>query len=635
MSSHAAAAGSSSRPARVAAVAGEDHRRQQEAASRARARALHAADGGDWGEGSGAASADDSDAEAEQQRLQLAVQQQQQQLAAGVAAQSLVASIFAAPAVDSAVVAAQAHRALIQQQMDTLRQQLDALPPAPAVAAAAGAAGPAAAPSVAAVWNAVAAAAADAAPAAGASAEVAAAAVPRRDVPVPGASAAALGANPMAVNPEVEALRAEAAALRQQLQQQQRQQSLAPAAPDLTAVFIAMQQHQQLLIAASEKRQEQAAARTIMLQALGACPTFNGKAAPGSTGSLQAHEWILKAREYFNNRDEAMGITHATVESDRARVISAVAALIGDAHRWYSTLPEAEKPRTWNAFEHCMRERYCNGAAEERLRLDVLTNFVAAAARIREKMSFTALESYLARFQEIASGIPDSFCTIHSKLTLLAQGLPLRYAETIMKEDAKRPVPALHEVARTILVKASFKEGAAAYGGGSGATAVNSICEASPEDIALCAAAFGVSRSEASSYFASPEGWVAHSTDGMAAPGPSVAAAAHTQSGPLADAVVAQLLAAFAARAPGAGGSKGPPGQAQRRNMPSDVAKDVPEALATARKEAGLCIKCGVEWYVPGGKGHNSRTCKKAADKATTAPEGTKRAGPKPKSSDF
>ena len=42
--------------------------------------------------------------------------------------------------------------------------------------------------------------------------------------------------------------------------------------------------------------------------------------------------------------------------------------------------------------------------------------------------------------------------------------------------------------------------------------------------------------------------------------------------------------------------------------------KEVPHELSEARKKAGLCIKCGVAEYEPGGSGHNSRTCKAPAE---------------------
>ena len=54
--------------------------------------------------------------------------------------------------------------------------------------------------------------------------------------------------------------------------------------------------------------------------------------------------------------------------------------------------------------------------------------------------------------------------------------------------------------------------------------------------------------------------------------------------------------------------------------------KEIPQELFEARKKAGLCCKCGVAKYEPGGRGHNAATCKAAADKATSVAEGLKKA---------
>ena len=63
-----------------------------------------------------------------------------------------------------------------------------------------------------------------------------------------------------------------------------------------------------------------------------------------------------------------------------------------------------------------------------------------------------------------------------------------------------------------------------------------------------------------------------------------------------------------------------------RRNAPSGVLKELPRELAESRKKAGLCIKCGVAKYEPGGHGHNAVTCKAAVDKTTSVEEGRKKA---------
>ena len=52
----------------------------------------------------------------------------------------------------------------------------------------------------------------------------------------------------------------------------------------------------------------------------------------------------------------------------------------------------------------------------------------------------------------------------------------------------------------------------------------------------------------------------------------------------------------------------------------------VPAELIAARKEAGLCMKCGIHEYTPGSQGHNSNTCRANIDKTTSAAEGKKKA---------
>ena len=90
-----------------------------------------------------------------------------------------------------------------------------------------------------------------------------------------------------------------------------------------------------------------------------------------------------------------------------------------------------------------------------------------------------------------------------------------------------------------------------------------------------------------------------------------------------------RLLAAFTSRLASASSSSGPQGkaQSQRRNAPDHVRGDIPDGLFKERKAAGLCAKCGVAKYEGGHNGHNSRTCKAAADKTTSVTEGKKKAG--------
>ena len=88
----------------------------------------------------------------------------------------------------------------------------------------------------------------------------------------------------------------------------------------------------------------------------------------------------------------------------------------------------------------------------------------------------------------------------------------------------------------------------------------------------------------------------------------------------VASTVAAQLVAAGVLPRPdgagdrrrvgsGGGGSHRGPSQSPR------AAREVPEPLARARIAHGLCVRCGVAPYTTGPAGHNSNTCKSAADK--------------------
>ena len=385
-------------------------------------------------------------------------------------------------------------------------------------------------------------------------------------------------------------------------QQQQRAQS-APHV-DLGTLAAILQQQQ----AAQQQQQLQATAQLLSLQALGALPPFTGK---GAGTGLAALEWLQLVERYFAARETALGISAA--QADATRVMLAANALQEDAQRWYNALPVTGQPLTWRAFRDALRGRYSSVPAV-RVRLEQLRSFVDAARRLRERMTLEGLHGYTSRFQQLAGEIPDTHLTAHGKLELLARGLSTRLAELVLTEDARESPAPLHEVVQKVLAKAAFKELAGAQSSGS--------AEAMQLDaVSLCAAQFGVSREEAARYVEPGEGWAPHDTE----PGLSASPA----SGSAGDDAMERLLAAFTSRfSAAASGSSGPQskGQSQRRNVPRGVRADVPEELAKARRDAGLCIKCGVAKYEPGGKGHNSVTCKASVDKTTSAAEGRKKA---------
>ena len=418
------------------------------------------------------------------------------------------------------------------------------------------------------------------------------------------------------------------AALQHMLYQQQQQlqhlmatqQSQAAPVIDMSGLAAALQQQQaamQQQQAAMQQQQFQATAQLLSLQALGQLPAFTGKGA--STG-LAALEWLQHAERYFAAREAALGIN--AVQGDSMRATLAANTLQEDAQRWFNAIPLAARPTTWKAFRDALLGRYSSVPAV-RVRVEQLRSFVDAARRVRDKMTLEGWQSYMSRFQQLAGEIPDSHITAHGKLELLARGLPPRLAEAVLVEDAKDVPSPLHEIAQRVLAKAAFKE----YAGSVSSPAAAGRPEAMELDaIALCATQFGISREEAQRYVKPQEGWAVHETGPGSSPSPPTRSLeAHT------DAQMERLLAAFESRygkpAAAASGAGAPRPQSQRRNVPDGVRSDVPEALVTARREAGLCIKCGVVKYEGGGRGHNSRTCKAAVDKTTSAAEGKKKAG--------
>jgi hypothetical protein len=364
--------------------------------------------------------------------------------------------------------------------------------------------------------------------------------------------------------------------------------------------------------------QKQISAQTL-LQASGSLAAFHPKATPGAGVVLYTQEWIAKAESWFSVRERATGASGS--DADEARVLFAVNALEGEARRWYETVPSADKPKTWAAFVKALRDRYC-AVPDGRVRVDQLRQFVKSTAKVRNSLTLSGLQGLLNRFQELAAQIPSDYLTLHGKLAELAAALPAKYAETVLKEDAKEPPTELHTVAAMVLARAAVKEHSAAYSDGAAGSSVNAIGRA--DSIALAMNNFGIDRETASSWIEESEGWAPHDTDGKHA-GPTAAApAAGTAAADTA--MLSRLLAAFTASQHSA-----PKGDSQggnsRRGVPGDVAKQVPADLAAARKEAGLCIKCGVHKYEPGGKGHNSRTCRGAVDLKTSVADGKKKAG--------
>jgi hypothetical protein len=158
---------------------------------------------------------------------------------------------------------------------------------------------------------------------------------------------------------------------------------------------------------------------------------------------LAAREWLAHAEYYFTARESALGID--AVQGGPFRVHSARAALVDDALRWLTAMPQL--PADWAAFRTAFLQRFSSVPAAQ-VREAQLQRFVDAARRVREKLTVDGLQRYTTLFLQQAGEIPSERMTDATKRTLYAQGLPPRYAELVLTEDAGANPPPLHEVAQ-------------------------------------------------------------------------------------------------------------------------------------------------------------------------------------------
>jgi hypothetical protein len=389
---------------------------------------------------------------------------------------------------------------------------------------------------------------------------------------------------------------------------------------DVAALIRAMQESQMAAAELARRQQATTAAQQLVLRSLGELPLFSGK---GGDTTLLAQEWLQRAERFFAIREQALGID--AMLGDESRLLNAAYALQDDARRWYDALPK--QPSTWPAFRDAVKARFCS-VPSERIRVDRLTEFVEKAFRLRDKLNVQGMQAFTARFAQLAGEVPDEYLTQHHKFALLARGLPQRYAEVVMQEDAKKPLPALHEVINTVLSRAAFKHQAASYGGAS--TSSGSPIPINIDAISLAVATFGWTREEAGQHLSDKEGWAPYDTHGGHQGSSSGQGAGSASSGSqspttITSEQVTQLLAAFAAQSTRVGA--GPAARDAHHWSGGSNAKEVPADLARARQDAGLCIRCGVAKYEPGRDGHHARICQAPADKTTSAEDGIKQAG--------
>lgn len=386
--------------------------------------------------------------------------------------------------------------------------------------------------------------------------------------------------------------------------------------------------HQAIVADEARKQAAASAAQLLTLQSLGALPAFSGKGVADTT--LLANDWLGEVEDHFAEKEQALGVSAA--QGDRARVNSATNLLQGDAGRWFRSLPL--RPATWADFRAAFEARFCS-VADERLRGEKLAEFAEKQSRLRDKMNVTGLQAYTARFQQLAGEVTSDYMPLHAKLALFARGLPARLAELVMKEDSKKPPTPLEDVITIVLSRAAQREAVSAFHGApQGAS--SSSASAAPIDLAsvsLAASLYGWTPEEARANFDGPEGWKPHDTD--AAPqfrpqGASSSSATAASSSPTAGMPAEWQQFMFNALSlkfdPNRQGNDRGNGNRSRRNAPSSITKEVPAELIAARKEAGLCMKCGIHEYTPGSQGHNSNTCRANIDKTTSAAEGKKKA---------
>jgi len=349
------------------------------------------------------------------------------------------------------------------------------------------------------------------------------------------------------------------------------------------------------------------AAQLLALSSLPSVPAFDGS---GSAAGLAARQWLQRAELAFKAREAALGIASASHEASVSRVLTAAAALSGGALAWFSSLADRQ-PQTWTEFKAVFERRYQALPAVQVLE-QKLQRVADAAAKVRGRLTLEGLQRYSSQFLQLASEIDDDTLTAHSKFMLYAQGLRDNSREYVLRRDTERPRPPLSAVMDEVLRRAAHKGFAAgdAYSSGGSSEAMEL------DALMLCTASFGITREEAAAYLEPASG----PSDSSSLTGSPVA--------PPGEASVEALMAAITARF---GSSSSSARAAPGRRSGAAAAREVPKALADARKAAGLCIKCGVKKYEPG-QGHNSRTCSAAADKSTSPEEGKARAA---RSGDF
>ena len=400
-------------------------------------------------------------------------------------------------------------------------------------------------------------------------------------------------------------------------QQQMHQQQLA-----LASLATTQQQLQQQLQQQQQQQQQQAptVAAHRIAATIGDLQAFTGR---GS--SVAALQWLHNVEYRFAAAEALLSVAADSPQGAAARLLSVTRAFTEDADRWFTTLPN--RPGTWADFKDAFKRRFVSVATTD-AKLSELQRLTASMQRIREKLNVDGIRRYATQFQQLAREVPDSIMSEYLKRKAFADGLPQKHAEYVLSKNRSSNPPTLHALVDDVVLARALDRAlsSAATMQGNASSGDDMQIDA----ISLCATQFGIPHDEARRYLEPQEGWSMHDTHRDDGPNASAAAAgAGSSSGRSQtsgeDLQTERLLAAFESRFGSALSGSGK-SQSQRRNVPSDLSKEVPQELANARKEAGLCIKCGITKYEPGGKGHNSRTCKLPVNKSLSASEGRKKA---------
>lgn len=365
------------------------------------------------------------------------------------------------------------------------------------------------------------------------------------------------------------------------------------------------------------------------LSSLPSLPTFSGK---GAAAGVEASEWLVEAEFVLQTREQLLQ-TADTPRADGERVLLAGQALRDDARAWFRSLHESgNTPATWADFKQKFSSRYQCLPSKHLLEAQ-LEQLVADAERSRGHMTLDKLQRYSTRFEELANRLPANHLPDHLKLKLYAKGLKEAQRRYVVEQYTKDPCPSVHDVVQGVLHRATLhnyaSSGAPALAPSAPLAPASSSPSASSDAMDLSAAellraadVFGISREQAMAYLQPAEGWAPHDTgateDRTTVDAPSVQPWAAALN------AIQQQQAAFQQQVLNALSQGSKP--AGRRSV-APATKAVPEELAKARTEAGLCIRCGVHKYEPGTRGHNSRTCRLPVDKTTTVAEGRRRAG--------